>query len=306
MRKFFQIFCPISVFILTAYLGYIRTDGFRTDILSSNVDSPAYKTSVPENFEEIEDILSKPFVYLTRGRQSFVFESLDQKYVIKFLDSSRFKKMYYFEFIPLWHSLEKQRQKHINRRKQRQKADFRSYQIAYEVLKEDTGILFVHLNKSSIFKNKLTIYNKQKQTHELDLDSVVFILQKKAGSFYQTLETSQDSDFDYYLKSFMDMADRRTQKMIIDDDIGKKRRNWGVENNKVITIDVGRFYFDEKLIYPHAYRTEMLKATKTLRRYLTEKKPDKLKDFEHMLHEHFNKFEKNYLTSKEKRSENNL
>jgi len=66
------------------------------------------------------------------------------------------------------------------------------------------------------------------------------------------------------------MADRRCKKNIIDDDIGKKRRNWAILQDQVVNIDVGRWYFDEKLIYYNVYEKEMKKATKTLKKYLAE------------------------------------
>ena len=86
------------------------------------------------------------------------------------------------------------------------------------------------------------------------------------------------------------MVHNRTKNLIIDDDIGKKRRNWGLHNNKAVTIDIGRWYFDEKLAAFEGYKKEMLKATKILRKYLLENEPDKLDCVNQRLDKYFDDF----------------
>ena len=87
------------------------------------------------------------------------------------------------------------------------------------------------------------------------------------------------------------MVHNRTKKLIIDDDIGKKRRNWGLFDNKAVTIDIGRWYFDEKLQTLAGYKKEMIKATKILKKYLEDNEPEKISFLNENLDKYYEEFE---------------
>ena len=198
--------------------------------------------------------------------------------------------MYYFPSLHLPGKLDAYRNKHYLRRKSRLEYDLLSLKLAYENLKEDAALEYVHINKTDVFDEKLTIITKTGQKFYLDLNDVIFILQKKASHFFRVFENSTDLYRKHLLSSFIKMADRRSKKMIIDDDIGRKRRNWAIIDNEVVNIDVGRWYFDEKLIYGNVYQKEMLKATKTLRKYLSENYSYLLYEFNEILNSYIKEY----------------
>jgi hypothetical protein len=294
-RIFLNIFKKTIPFFALAFfiwLGVKRTDGFRQNLITTFKSyDKKWDIELTTDINEIRDILSKKFHYLTRGRECFIFESDDEKYVIKFFDSSRYDAKLFKPYIPLPKILENYRKKHYNRRSTKLNFNLSSAKIAYERLKEDAALIHVNLTKTDIFSKKIHITNKYGKQLFLDLNNIFFILQKKCDLFYREYENINDDEYKkYLLTSFLEMAHRRTLKLVIDDDIGKKRRNWGLLNNKAVTFDIGRWYHDEKLQTLEGYKKEMIKATKIFRKYLSDNEPEKLDFVNQMLEEYFKAF----------------
>ena len=294
--KLSKYFLPYITLVLLIFLAIKRTDGFKTNLITRlDQNSLKWQLDADVNLEETKEVLSQNFHYLTRGRECFIFESADKKYVLKFFDSSRYYTKYFFPKMKLPKFLDDYRKKHYNRRSTRLQFNLSSAKLAFDRLKDDSALLFVNLNLTNVFENKVKVSNKYGKTFSLDINNIFFILQKKCDIFYQVYEKTKDEAFKTYLiNAFLEMVHNRTQKLIIDDDIGKKRRNWGLYNNKAVTIDIGRWYFDEKLATFEGYKKEMLKATKILRKYLSENEPDKLTIVNEGLEKYFNDFKPNF------------
>lgn len=294
--KILKIFIPLLILVFLIFLAVKRTDCFSTDFITrlNNYDK-RYELNLPQDIDNIKGILSKKFHYLTRGRESFIFESEDKKYILKFFDSTRYYTSIYAPSIPFPKFLNDFRKKHYNRRKNKLAFNLSSAKIAYERLKDDSALIYVNLNKTTLFRDKLNITNKYGREFFIDLNDVFFILQKKCDLFYVKYQNSTDENYkNFLLEAFIDMVHRRTIKLVIDDDIGKKRRNWGIIDKKAVTFDIGRWYVDENLKTPEGYKKEMIKGTKIFRRYLAAYEPYKLPLVEKKLEEYFRKFNENY------------
>lgn len=284
----------IIIAIFLVFLSIKRTDGFRTDLITKyDKIEPQWNLLQKVDILKIKNILNQDFVYLTRGRECFIFESQDKNYVIKFFDSSRYYTKYFFPSIKLPKFLDAYRQKHYNRRKNKLNFNMSSAKLAYDNLKDDAVLEYVHLNKTNYLPKKFKLINKCGKAVYIDLDNIIFIVQKKCDIFYKKYESSNDNNYKKKLiLAFLEMTHNRTKKLVIDDDIGKKRRNWGLYQGKAVTIDIGRWYFDEKLATLEGYKKEMLKATKILRKYIKENEPEKLEFIEKKLNKYFEDFEK--------------
>ncbi|NGX33691.1 MAG: hypothetical protein K1060chlam1_00031 [Candidatus Anoxychlamydiales bacterium] len=293
IRKILKNTLPFFSLVFFIWLALNRTDGFKTNLITKfeKIDD-TYKIDVDKNLLETKDILSQDFHYLTRGRECFIFESADKKYVLKFFDSSRYYTKYFFPKVALPKLLDNYRKKHYNRRSKKLAFNLSSSKLAFDNLKEDSALIYVNLNISKNFDDKIKVKNKYGKIFDLDLNNIFFILQKKCDIFYQVYEKTTDEKYKLYLiESFLEMAHNRTKKLIIDDDIGKKRRNWGLFNNKAVTIDIGRWYFDEKLQTLFGYKKEMIKATKILRKYLEDNEPEKISFLNQSLDNYFENFD---------------
>lgn len=297
---FLKKIIPFAALFFFVWLGFKRTDFFSTHFIArfKNNDK-TYEISNISDLNAIKRVLSQKFHYLTRGRECFIFESDDKKYILKFFDSTRYYTKIYMPFVPLPKFLDNRRNRHLNRRETKLNFNLSSAKIAYERLKDDAALLYVNLNKTNLFGDKLFITNKYGKEFILDLNDIFFILQKKCDLFYAKYESANDEAYKkFMLEAFLEMVHRRTIQLVIDDDIGKKRRNWGFIDNKAVTFDIGRWYHDEKLLTPQGYRKEMIKATKIFRKYILENEPEKLVFINDRLQHYFNEFDRACSESK--------
>lgn len=197
----------------------------------------------------LPDVFEQRFVYLAAGGQCFAFLSEDGKYVLKF-----FK-----------HPLKK-----LNR-------DYSSYKLAMEKLPEETGLLFVHLNKTKNLEKKARIVDKLGIEHRVDLDRHDFILQKRAVMTYpHLLHLVQANDLEgakEAIDSICALILNRCQKGIHDDD-AKIHRNCGFIDNQAVIIDVGRFRPDVRRLDPKVQSADLIRCTEKLKAYLEEISPE--------------------------------
>lgn len=229
-------------FVFAARFTRKCTDGFTiTGIHSSYADWEVNNPTLPEVFDQ-------KFTYLGSGGQCFVFASEDGSYVLKF-----------FKY-----------RKKINR-------DFASYKLAMEQLPEETGLLYVHLKKTDELQTLAKIVDKLGIEHEVDLDKVNFILQKRAELTYPHLlhlvESNDIGAAKEAIDSLCSLIKGRCQKGIHDDD-AKIHRNCGFIGNRAVIIDVGRFKADPRRQDPNVQSADLIKCTEKLKCYLDEISPE--------------------------------
>ncbi len=137
---------------------------------------------------EVREILSQKFYFLAAGGQSFAFESSDGQYVLKLTKHKRMRVPIWAQSLPLPSFLEEWRKKTAAKKKRIFDCTFMSYLIAETHLKSETGIIFLHLNKSEYLKETVSIIDKIGIQFDLDIDQYEFILQRKAKMFYAVIE----------------------------------------------------------------------------------------------------------------------
>ena len=128
--------------------------------------------------EEIQDILSQGFNYLGSGAQCYAFLSSDGKYVIKFFRMKHLIPKKWLKLIPL-PGLDKYRFSKIDKRMLRHQELFASYKMAYDELKEEAGLVYIHLNKSKDLRIRVKLYDRMRNCYVANLDEYEFVLQKK-------------------------------------------------------------------------------------------------------------------------------
>ena len=217
------------------------------------------------------EALSQPYRYLGKGRQAFVFTSLDGRWVLKFFN----QKYHRMPFYGAW--IEKERLK----RERRKQFYLNSYQIAVDALKEETGLVYLHFGPSSEVLPSVCLTDKIGRGHVVDLNQIPFVLQKKAEPFYAMLEAG-------FLKSgikqFVSLIGKRIAKNIADSDHDVEH-NFGVYEGKVVHIDPGRLYVDELLQEPQRLKHEWWSATHRFRKWLEREHPESVAFFDECMHE---------------------
>ncbi len=122
--------------------------------------------------------------------------------------------------------------------------DFSSYTLAYQELKEQTGLLYLHLNKTDHLKHSLTLEGPLHIEHTVDLDRMEFFVQRKADLVYPALESwvarGEVERAKSALSSLITLLKLRLDKGIFDKD-PDLNTNFGFLGTSAIQIDVGRF-----------------------------------------------------------------
>lgn len=246
--KLFMLCFVFASCIFVAKFCEKQTDTFTLmGILSNHRPyDPAFETRELTTNEKIElnEAICQPYAYFGRGGQAYVFFSKDGRYVIKFFKQRLFKPSKLLNTLPLPRLLHRFRYKRNWKRSDKLKRDFFSYKTSFDELKEQTGIIYSHLNKTSHLQKKLAITDRLYIKHHIDLDKLDFIVQKRAEPVYDrinSLMTSNDIQAaQNALKSIFTLISTRCEKGFRDRD-PNIRTNCGFIGSQAVKIDVGRF-----------------------------------------------------------------
>ncbi len=248
MRRILKIGVCVALVCGVQRFCHKQTDGFAIEKISSS-HTPKAKWEIPATYEEKQEVkalLAQEFYYLAKGAQSYVFESADHEYVLKFFRHSHMRPPFWVHLLPSIGSIENYRAAKIEKGYAKLYKDFASYQIAFKELKEETGLVYLHLNKTDDLKQKVKIWDKIGIGHILDLDSMEFIVQKKAELIFPAItkwmNTQEEQKAKDALSSLIAFLKLRRDKGIFDKD-PDLNTNFGFYQGKAIQIDVGRFKF---------------------------------------------------------------
>ena len=225
---------------------------------------------------ELEDsILEQTYRYLGGGGQSFAFLSEDGKYVIKFFKQYKFA-------IPLWRTYfphEKKRVKMQNKRN----IVFSAFKSSFDHLMQETGLIFIHLNATSHLKKTLKLYDHQNHFHLLDLDSLQFVVQKKADLAFDRIDALMKNHdvlgATRAIDQLLTLPQKLTQKGFRNRD-SNFRSNYGFVDSQAICFDVGRIVYSNEIKKKKNFNKDFLRMTQRFRNYLTHRHPELLPYFE--------------------------
>src|SRR5580700_8553627 len=201
---FFKLFISIALFIGLQQLIERKTLGFcltkiQTEDLPYQQQWEASHCS-EEKQQQIRNLLSQPFYLMGVGSECFAFASKDGQAVIKFFKLDQMRPVYFNRGLfgedytafagtisrhPLTHvvlpfPLQQGLKRVLGIREFRIQRTFHSIKLAYDELREETGLLYLHLNPTDHLSQTLTLYDGNGICHEVDLDSTRFFLQKRA------------------------------------------------------------------------------------------------------------------------------
>lgn len=293
-KKGKQRFCLLFLATVVLYgagrLYYQITAGFTESNISYDLpkDSRWEIAALDEQEQKkIQTVLSQEFYYLGKGCQSYVFKSQDDKYVIKFFKYQRMRPqawLPYLTFIP-W--VNDYYLKKIAQKKCVLDNAFSSWKLGYEELQPETGILFIHLNKTQKFDNDLIVYDKMGFKHELDLNNFEFMIQEKAELLCPAiLEFKSKGDLEgakLLVERLLQMILSEYQRGYADNDHALMQ-NTGVYNGFPIHIDVGRFAKNPIVKEVPTRNQELFSKTWRFRIWLHEEYPKLAEYVDERLH----------------------
>ena len=275
LRRFAIGIISLVGLVLLQRFCHRQTDGFSRYKISSNLPFHSeWETEAPD--PHLLEILDQPFSYLAKGAQSYVFSSADDRYVIKFFRIYHLTPPAWLVHLKWPLFFQSYRLKKILQKQEELEKDFASYKIAYDHMKEETGILYLHLNKTDFLHKQLTFYDKIGIKHVVNLDEMEFLIQKKAELVYPSLsdmvKTYGIAKAKTALENLVVLLCTRASKGIKDKD-PDLNTNFGFIDDHPLQIDVGRFRIEETNTQ-EVDRDEIIRITDNLNQWLRAEHPE--------------------------------
>lgn len=278
-----KLLLALLIFFALERLTHWKTQGFRVHKMTSTLSyDPRWETKPlsPEEKNEVSQILDQTFYFLGSGTQFYAFESADKKTVIKFIKHNRRRPVTWVNRIkfPIFDDY---RQNLIQKREKKLYDLMNSCKLANDHLKDETGLIYTHLNKTAEWNKKLTLIDSIGIAHTIDLDTTEFLLQKKATLFCQTVDHNIQEGRQY-IDALFDLISSHCGKGIANLDL-IINRNLGIYEGKVIAIDFGSLFENSRLKTRAGFKREFFFEILQAREWIQNDHPELLAYFDEKL-----------------------
>lgn len=256
------------------------TDGFSIEGISAPFEhNPDWEVPplTGERKEWLDKLLAQRFTYLAKGTQSFVFQSADGEYILKFFKQKHLRSPWYRDLLAPVPPLSRYVERAGLRRELKRDKIFSGCKLAYQEMQKDTGVLFLHLNPSQDLPKQLTLIDKLGRTQTVDPNGVAFYIQKRGRPLYvvfdecrlrgdaEVAKDSLDKLFDYLVD--------RSRRGILDRDPAYAQ-NLGFIEGRAGNLDVGNLTKDALVRNPVEYKRRVQEHLADLRVWLTRNYPE--------------------------------
>lgn len=260
-----------------------RTDGFFVShILSTRTDFPAKPiwSISPLSKEEkqlVQEALHQPYTYLGKGCQSYVFASQDGKFVLKFFKYQRFRPQAWLRYLPPLPALTLYMQEKAEKRERKLLSFMKSWQIAYNELKQESGLLCMHLNKTNEGWGYVTLIDRAGTRHQVDLDQTEFYLQKRGTPLEEHLlhliQNGETERAKKLIDALLQQILSAYQRGLGDRDHALLQNTGVLPNDQIIHIDIGQFTKDPAFTQPLCQNQELFSKTYRFAAFLQQHSP---------------------------------
>lgn len=223
--------------------------------------------------EETEEALKQTFHYIGRGRQCFAFASEDDQYVLKFPRTDIYSTPFWARVLPFREYREVLESAH-SKREERMR---RSFDLCMNELKDETGLIAIHLGQTEKDDRTLTVIDATGSKHILPLYKSSFIFQYKKPIlmrlFQSAIEKENRSEAEKILDALIDVVVARAKKGILNRD-RSFLRNYGYDGKKAYQIDVGSFFKSKQLEPEAAYQKSVRDSMDAVQEWLRDHDPE--------------------------------
>lgn len=270
MRKtlLFLLLIAGGVWALFQTAVWKLSDGFTLSKISCKLST--YEGDMPDAF--VNKILEQPFHYLDKGSQFYVFKSDDDQYVLKFFRLDRYRLPSFHHYLILPSFLSTIQTQRLQSKKDKLHSLRTSCKIAYEELREDCGLIYLHLNRTSHLHRTIRLYDKLEREYLIDGNDFAFYLQKRGEHVYphllRLLKENRKEEAKNAIADLIHLLNKRIEKNITDYD-AVIHKNAGFLKEKPFFLDIGQFA-KEKIEKPEE---EIDRLTAVLYAWLKQKDP---------------------------------
>jgi hypothetical protein len=237
----------------------------------------------PEEVDQLKQILGQKFHYLAKGCHCYAFISEDQQYVIKFHRYPSHMRLFPWLNHPFSYRFDERRKKIKEYNRQRLRSNLQSYKESYLHLKEETGLILLHINATENLYPMVTLVDKTQAQYRVPLDKVTFILQRKADLIYPTLDKllreNRRDDAKKVISDVIHLITTCCQRGYVDKD-PVLRKNYGLLSDRAIHIDVGDLIKNEAVKSKENYIPHVKEMTGNLRKRLEQNDAELLEHYD--------------------------
>lgn len=264
----------LLVLLLCIGLGYgIRrsNEGFSLSEIAPLFPS-AYTGAITP---EVKSCLSQPFHYLGKGCQSYVFESEDKKSVLKLFKQKHLAPPTWLEkgaWVPGLGGVVREK---AARRALRVERLCASCKLAYEEMRRETGLLFVHLGEGASLGQEVVLIDKRGSRYKVALDQYAFLLQERGERIEEVFARIETEEaLRTRLGQLMALVTLRCERGIADRDRSFAHNvAFHPEEPRAFFIDVGQFYHEEGVTSKEGEARDIQKRFYDLRMWVEEAYP---------------------------------
>lgn len=275
---------------IVAFVIYQREFTFDVNKLTSDVaynEAWAIPQPPTETMKLVQNILSQKLTYLGRGAQCYAFVTPDGQYVVKLFKHHHLRRTTLLDDLPIPPSwFREYRRQKAEKRRLKQEHLFASCRLAYLELPEETGLIYVQLNKGHWPGKSLVIRDRFGKDHTLDLASHEFMVQRRGFLAVEAINSlmleNKVDESQQCIQQILTSLAQRCNKGIVDLDPAFNQ-NFGITATGAMQIDVGRFERDSLVVAPPRYGDEIRKISNQFRQWLEQNHPTLLPFFDQEL-----------------------
>jgi len=267
---------------------YRATDDFRL----GNIQNPMPyhpEWEIPqltsEEQKKLQNILSQKFSYIGKGSQTYAFASEDQQYVLKFFKFKHLRPSLLFGILPKLPLLGPYQEREILRKQRKLNSIFTGYKLAFDVDKEESGLIFIQLNPS---QNPLyvTVVDKIGVNRTIDLGSVPYVIQEKGETLRSVLNRLiQNGDMEaakQRIGQLLDLYVLEYHKGIYDRDHGVMC-NTGFIEGRPFHLDVGKMVAEERMKQPEYFQPDLILVANKIEQWTKTNHPNEAPEIKQYL-----------------------
>jgi hypothetical protein len=127
---------------------------------------------------------------------------------------------------------------------------FKCHRLAFQDLREESGLIYLHFDRSSCLSQKIDVVGQDGKEYLVDLDICPFILQKKVDiamlHLKEQLSKSAIEEAKKGVRQIYQLFLTRAQKGYTDHR-QSLLKNYGFADGRAVQLDVGRIKLDERV-----------------------------------------------------------
>ncbi len=270
------------------FISCQRVQGFSLKKITSR--TPTQEEHIGDELESIQALFDAPLTYIGSGNHTYAFVCADRSHVVKFFKQNHFGPYTWLDYLPLPEKLNPWR---IPRKKafatSRREA-FGSLELAKKHLKDQTGLIYLHLCRTNNIKRKTKLIYSETRQPICNIDKMEFIVQNyaKVGfkHIHDLLDAGKKEEAMSHLASYLKLIRQRCEKGLADRDL-QFFKNFGFVGDKPIEIDITDFCQKHAMKDKDNWAKEVKAASRELIDFVQNECPDLLDQFKEKIEEIF-------------------